>query len=345
MSYAMVAITILWTFLFGYLVVASIDFGAGFFSFYSVLTGHRNKIHNIIQRYLSPVWEVTNVFLIFFVVGLVGFFPDAAFYYGTALLVPGSLALVLLAIRGAYYAYHTYGSQTETRTNKVYMALYGATGLLIPAALSTILAISEGGIIDKVDGKVVLHWYSFFTNPYTWSVIILALVSVLYISAMFLTYYAQRAGDEVAFGIVRGYALAWSGPTILASLFAFFQINHQNPVHFQNMLNMAWMFIASFLCFCIAVYLVWKKIRLGLAFVMVMLQFAFAWYGYGRSHLPYILYDYIHVHESITNDTMAVALITAFLLGLCVLIPSLILLMRLFLFDANYIRGKSAKRG
>ena len=54
MSYAMVAITVLWTFLFGYLLVASIDFGAGFFSFYSVLTGHENKIHNIIQRYLSP---------------------------------------------------------------------------------------------------------------------------------------------------------------------------------------------------------------------------------------------------------------------------------------------------
>lgn len=65
MSYAMVAITVLWTFLFGYLLVASIDFGAGFFSYYSVLTGHENKIHNIIQRYLSPVWEVTNVFLIF----------------------------------------------------------------------------------------------------------------------------------------------------------------------------------------------------------------------------------------------------------------------------------------
>lgn len=65
MSYEIVAITVLWTFLFGYLLIGSIDFGAGFFSFYSVLTGHQNKIHNIIQRYLSPVWEVTNVFLIF----------------------------------------------------------------------------------------------------------------------------------------------------------------------------------------------------------------------------------------------------------------------------------------
>lgn len=343
MSYGLVAITVLWTFLFGYLIVASIDFGAGFFSFYSVLTGHENKIHNIIQRYLSPVWEVTNVFLIFFVVGLVGFFPDAAYYYGTALLVPGSLATILLALRGAYYAYHTYGN--HAKHNRFYMAIYGATGLLIPAALSTILAISEGGIIYEAGGKVLIDWLSFFTNPYTWSVILLALVSVLYISAMFLSYYASRAGDEAAFGILRGYALIWSGPTILASLLAFFQLNRQNPEHFQNMLNMAWMFVASFVFFLIAVYLVWKKKRLNIAFIMVILQFGFAWYGYGRSHLPYVLYKQISIHESITNDAMAIALISAFVLGLLVLIPSLYLLYRLFLFDARYVKGDSAKKG
>lgn len=69
---------------------------------------------------MSAIWlgwrkfgreDSANVFLIFFVVGWVDFFPDVAFYYGTALLVPGSLALVLLAIRGAYYAYYIYGSQ------------------------------------------------------------------------------------------------------------------------------------------------------------------------------------------------------------------------------------------
>lgn len=343
MSYGIIGITVLWTFLFGYLIVASVDFGAGFFSYYSKITGHNNKVHTIIQRYLSPVWEVTNVFLIFFVVGLIGFFPDSAYYYGTALLVPGSLVTVLLALRGAYYAYNTYGSSKED--NITYMAIYGATGLLIPAALSTILAISEGGIIREENGKVVLDWARFLTNPYTWSVIILALVSVLYISAMFLAFYAQKAGDEGAFSVLRTYALSWSGPTILACLFAFFQINRQNPAHFSNMLDMAWMFIASLVCFLLAVYFIWKKKNLGWSFLLVILQFGFAWYGYGRSHLPYILYDQISTADSITNDVMAGALIAAFLAGLLVLIPSLILMMRLFLFDAKYVSGSPLKKG
>ncbi|MFM9280359.1 cytochrome d ubiquinol oxidase subunit II [Paenibacillus jiagnxiensis] len=343
MSYELIGITVLWTFLFGYLLVASIDFGAGFFSFYSVLTGHRNKIHNMIQRYLSPVWEVTNVFLIFFVVGLVGFFPDSAYYYGTGLLLPGSIALVLLAIRGVYYAYNTYG--LEGKNNLVYMALYGATGLLIPAALSTILAISEGGVIVESSGRVELDWAAFVGNPYTWAVILLALVSVLYISAMFLSYYSHRAGDEIAFEVVRKYALFWSFPTIAASVLAFFQINKQNPVHFANMLHYAWMFTASFLCFAGAVYLVWQRRRIGTCFVLVILQFAFAWYGYGRSHLPYILYPYINIESSFTNDAMGIALISAFLAGLLVLVPSLVLLLRLFLFDAKYVRGHAGRKG
>ncbi|CAM3035345.1 cytochrome d ubiquinol oxidase subunit II [Paenibacillus sediminis] len=344
MSYADVGITILWTFLFGYIIVASIDFGAGFFSYYSVVTGHQNVIHNIVQRYLSPVWEVTNVFLVFFYVGLVGFFPDAAYYYGTALLVLGSVAIVLLAIRGAYYAFNTYGSSTKERS-KVYMALYGATGLLIPAGLSTILAISEGGIIEEAGGRVLFDWREFFTNPYTWSVIILAIVSVLYISAMFLAYYAKKARDQGAFKILRGYALFWSGPTILASLFAFFQIYKQNPEHFMAMIDNSWMFVASLLFFLVAVYFMVKGENLGLGFIAVMLQFGFAWFGYGRSHLPYILYPYINIHESITNESTAIALIIVFAAGLLVVIPSIVLIMRLFLFNAKYVSGQSPKKG
>ncbi len=76
---------------------------------------------------------------------------------------------------------------------------------------------------------------------------------------------------------------------------------------------------------------------------MIMLQFAFAFFGYGASHLPYILYPYISLYENFTNDTMALALVVAFIAGLLLLIPSLYLLMRLFLFDAAYVQGKIKK--
>ena len=60
MTLEILGISVLWIFLFGYVIVASIDFGAGFFNAYSLLIGKNHILTNIIKRYLSPVWEVTN---------------------------------------------------------------------------------------------------------------------------------------------------------------------------------------------------------------------------------------------------------------------------------------------
>lgn len=336
MSLEILGITVLWTFLYGYLIVASVDFGAGFFAYYGKLTKKDHVINHIITRYLSPVWEVTNVFFVFFFVGLVGFFPETAYYYGTALLIPGSVALILLAIRGSFYAFGNYGS----KESRVYLFLYGATGLLIPAALSTALTISEGGFIEKEGETVKLLTGALFSSPYSWAVVLLAIVSVLFISAAFLTFYAGRARDLGALELLRKFALFWSLPTILASLLVFISLKTHNPRHFENALDIWWVFGLSFICFLAAVLLIWKRKFLGCSFILVMLQFFFAFFGYGASHLPYILDPYITVHSAVTNETMGYTLVVAFIAGLLLLVPSLILLMKLFLFDADYVRGQ-----
>ncbi|MFZ3579893.1 cytochrome d ubiquinol oxidase subunit II [Virgibacillus sp. DJP39] len=336
MGYEIIGISVLWFFLYGYLIVASIDFGAGFFAYYAKVTKKDHIINKLISRYLSPVWEVTNVFFVFFFVGLVGFFPDTAYYYGTALLIPGSIAIILIAIRGSFYAFENYGS----KKSNFYMFLYGASGLLIPASLSTALTLSEGGFIVESDGAVSLRVVELLTSPYSWSVVFLAIVSVLYISSTFLTFYAARANDKPALKIVRGYALFWSVPTIIASLTTFIALSQHNERHYENMLDLWWMFGLSVGFFMIAILLIFKEKNYGIAFIAVMLQFFFAFFGYGRGHLPYLLDPYITIYENATHETMGVALIIAFIAGLCLLIPSLVLLMKMFLFDADYVKGK-----
>lgn len=336
MSLEMIGITVLWIFLYGYLIVASIDFGAGFFSYYTMRTKKDHIVSKIIDRYLSPVWEVTNVFLVFFFVGIVGFFPDTAYYFGTALLLPGCIALILLSIRGSFYAFANYG----VRKSKVYMFLYGATGLLIPASLSTVLTISEGGFIQKTDQGIEFLASRLFTSPYSWSVVFLAIVSVLYISASFLTFYANRAKDVPARELLRKYSLSWSIPTIIASLLVFWSLSKHNPAHFAKALDLGWFFVASFICFLVAVFLMWKRKAFGWSFIFVMLQFAFAFFGYGASHLPYLLDPYITIHSAVTNTTLGWYLVVAFIAGLLLLLPSLGLLLWLFLFNAKYVRGE-----
>ncbi|PCF37829.1 cytochrome d ubiquinol oxidase subunit II [Staphylococcus delphini] len=338
MNYEVIGITVLWIFLFGYIIVASIDFGAGFFSLHAKLFGQSHEINGLIQRYLNPVWEVTNVFFVFFFVGIVGFFPDTAYYYGTVLLIPGSIALILLSIRGAFYAFENYGQDSKLS----WLMLYAVSGLLIPASLSTALTISEGGYItESASGNVDLNWTELLLSPFGWAVVLLAVVSVLYISSGFLTFYAHRAKDKPAYQLMRKWFLMWGAPMIMMSLFVFLSLRIQNEAHFMSaVFDYGWLFIISFIAFVIAGMLTLLKKVHGIAFIFVIIQMGTAFFGYGLSKLPYILYPYVHIDDAVTNDSMALVLTIAFIGGLLLLLPSLFFIFKLFVFDKDYVRGK-----
>lgn len=336
MTLEIIGISVLWIFLFGYIMIASIDFGAGFFNAYSTLRGKQQILTKIIQRYLSPVWEVTNVFLVFFFVGIIGFFPKSAYFYGTTLLVPISIAIILLAIRGAYYAFTTYGGLKHKR----YIYLYGLTGLFIPASLSIVLTISEGGFVTMEESGPVLHYWTLFTSPLTWSIVFLSITAVLYISAVFLTWYSHKAKDESATSLMRTYALVWAVPAIITATGIIVELRSHNPQHYERIMDFWWLFGLSFLLFIGTIYFIWKRKNYGLAFGLLTGQFLLAFFAYGGSHYPYLLYPFLSIYDSFTNVSMAIALIIAFIAGLGLLIPSLYLLLHLFLFNKAYIEGK-----
>ncbi|CAM4501936.1 cytochrome d ubiquinol oxidase subunit II [Paenibacillus typhae] len=334
-NYELVGISVLWLFLYGYLIVASIDFGAGFFAFYAKATKQDHLINRLISRYLSPVWEITNVFFVFFLIGIIGFFPSTAYYYGSSLIVPGSIAVVLLAIRGSFYAFENYGSKKSL----IYLFLYGATGLLIPASLSVALTVSEGGFIIENGGVVSLKYWTLLTSPLSWSIVGLSVVSVLFISGAFLSFYAARANDQPALKLLRTFALFWSTPTIIAAFTAIIYLSVHNERHFNNMMDLWWLLALSVGFFLVAIWLLYKGQRYGLAFMCIMLQFLCAFFAYGIGQYPYILDPYITIQEGATQEAMGIALVSAFIGGLLLLIPSLILVFRLFLFDADYVKG------
>ncbi|MEH7304028.1 cytochrome d ubiquinol oxidase subunit II, partial [Neobacillus drentensis] len=100
-----------------------------------------------------------------------------------------------------------------------------------------------------------------------------------------------------------------------------------------------WLFGLSVVFFAGTVYLVWKRRAYGLAFWLLVGQFALAFLAYGVSHYPYLLYPYLTLYDSFTNQSMAIALIVAFIAGLGLLLPSLYLLLKLFLFNKEYVQG------
>lgn len=336
MTLEILGVSVLWLFLFGYVIIASIDFGAGFFNAYGVLRGKEHILSRVIKRYLNPVWEVTNVFLVFFFVGVIGFFPQSAFYYGTTLLVPVSIGLILLAIRGSYYAFTIYGGLKP----KIFTYLYGLTGLFIPASLSIVLTISEGGFVRMEGPSPILDYWILFTSPLTWSIVVLSLSAVLYISSVFLTWYAERANDLPALDLLRKYALFWAIPLLITATGIIVELQKHNPDHFNGLVNLWWMFALSLLFFVGTFYLIWKRQSYKVAFWLLVGQFFLAFFGYGISHYPFLLYPYLSIYDSFTNQSMAISLVIVFIFGLVVLIPSIYLLLKLFLFNQKYIQGK-----
>lgn len=101
--------------------------------FWSMVYINRTKTNatDVANRYLSPTWEVTNVFIVAIVVALFSFFPRATFTLGTVLLVPGSIILLLLSIRSGFLVFSHYAGSFKYRRALVYVS--GISGVLIPA--------------------------------------------------------------------------------------------------------------------------------------------------------------------------------------------------------------------
>ena len=316
MSFELLTITVLWSFLYVYVIIASIEFGVGFFTYYGRFKGKQVGVPKRASSYDPRLWHITIIFFIFFVIGLIGFFPDTFTYFGRALIIPGLVVLLLVVVRSMSHFLYKKGNKASWS----FLFVYVSTGIIIPASLSIGLTISEGGFIKREGEGVYLLAKKLFLSPYSWSVVFLAIVSVLFISAVFLFYYNEKTNDKEASLTVRGYALFWSVPTMIAVVLATISLRGHNLRHFNNGLEIWWIFALSLVFFLVAVYLIIKNKKHGLAFICVLLQFLFAFYGYGISHLPYILDPFITL-DSFNGRYLWLTLSCLSILGFLLLVP------------------------
>jgi cytochrome d ubiquinol oxidase subunit II len=176
----------------------------------------------------------------------------------------------------------------------------GIIGIFIPVVLSIVLVISEGGFADYGTGAFYAFVRSLTFNVYFWSVVLIAVVSIFYISAMYLVQFAWKMGNEPLTEHFRNYALFLSMPTVLASGVVFLGLESQNPEHFSAALDGLWPFVLSLICLLAAVTLVFLR-KYPWTFLFVMLQYFFALYGYTVSHFPYLVYPDIVLNSGLSN--------------------------------------------
>ncbi|KGP73810.1 cytochrome d ubiquinol oxidase subunit II [Pontibacillus yanchengensis] len=337
----LIAVTILWSFLFVYSMLGSLDFGAGFWALVYGKKKHTNA-SSIANRFLSPTWEVTNVFLVLFVVTLVSFFPFATSMLGTLLLIPVGLGLILLTIRTTFMMFSHYANKFQD----LLRITSGITGLLIPALLVSILPITLGGFVVIEDGYPQLLYGKLLTSPTTYMHIAFGISTELFLSALFLTDYAREANDHSAFGTYRKQAI-WLGPlTLLIAVLTIFTMPAEASWLVENVQDNLYGFGMSIALFAIGYSLLFFKQKNGklgytrAAVTFVILQYGFAIYAYGSAHLPYMVYPHLTIEAGFTNTNMFYQLLIGYIVGLSILVPAFILFWRLFLKDQRYLEQK-----
>ncbi|ERN51215.1 MULTISPECIES: cytochrome d ubiquinol oxidase subunit II [Alkalihalophilus] len=334
-----IAIIILWVFLFVYAIAGSIDFGAGFWAmFYRKRTD--TKAASIANRYLSPSWEVTNVFLVLLVVALVGFFPGAASSLGTIMIVPFCLVLILLTIRSAFMVY-SYSVQKYTN---MLVIISGVTGLLIPALLISILPAAIGGFVETVGDRQYVLVNQLFTSPTFYTHLGFGISTELFLSSLLLSDYAREANSEETYHVYRKNAIILGPITLAFAVAAIFTLIPEAFWMFENMANEWLLFSLSLLAFSIGYSALWwpsKKVSVGqprAAVLLIAAQFGLASFAYGSAHMPYFLYPDVTIYDAFTNDTMFGLLLIGYGVGMAVLVPIFIFFWRLFMKDKRYLK-------
>lgn len=328
-SRSVFAFGLLWVVLTVYTVLSAVDFGAGF---YHWLAGWRGRadVQAVTLRYLSPLWETTNVFLVLFFVGMVGFFPASARVFGTALLIPASLAVIALVVRGAGFAFSHVGHWGE----RVLVPVSAFAGLaVLPLLVAFVSSGEDGAIRLDARGAVVVSQARLWLSPLHLLLMALALALPLYLAPLVLSWYANRHNEPTvsafyqraarwslapiaALGLSLPGMLAWAAPYQARALLALW------PLQLVA--------IALFGCVVFSVCSGAGR-RTGLAAASGVGQLAGVLMVFGMTRLPFLLYPTLRVDAALTPPAMFVALSVTVGVGAAVLVPSLTFLYLLFL--------------
>ncbi|KAA9023820.1 cytochrome d ubiquinol oxidase subunit II [Niallia endozanthoxylica] len=343
MSDAIIASIVLWGFVFIYSVMATMDFGAGFWSMVYI---NRTKTGatNIANRYLSPTWEVTNTFIVALVIAVYSMFPGAAYTLGTILLIPGSIILLLLALRSAFLVF----SHIAEEYKKVLTYISGIAGILLPALLISVLPITHGNYVIFDDNSQTLDLGKLFTSPNEYAFIGFAISSTLFLSSLLLSDYSKVSGELEAYRVYRKDAMITGPISLVMAFLIMLTLKQEANWIYEKMMDELPYLILSVICFVIAGVALYlphfsKNKEMGMprvAVIAVTLQYLLASFVYGHAHMPYMVYPHVTIESGFTDPNSFRAIFATYIAGFAILFPGFIYFWKMFMHDNRYLQKK-----
>jgi len=306
--FELIGIIIPLVFLSIYMIGSSIEFGASFFLLFPTIL-HDERI---LTKYLQPVWEVTNVFLVFTIICLFTFFPKSSFFLGTNLIIPLFLFLLLMGIRaacmlGIFYA----GTKSLLVRYLFFLSCFGA-----PMILSTAFVYIITGDSSHL-----------FTSSLSFPLYSLVASSILLISSTFFQWLYPRKNSKSALSRVIGISLiavVGSSVGLLSILMG------TSPWMFSNILLVV-LSIGISISVLIGLVFCYVYNRYYWGFLLSSLLVLSVFLSLALMHLPFLIYPEVTIYNAFTNHETFKIMLLSYGIGMIFVIPSLILLYSLFI--------------
>jgi cytochrome d ubiquinol oxidase subunit II len=276
---------------------------------------------------MGPVWEANHVWLIFVLVVCWTAYPVAFGSITSTLAVPLFIAAIGIILRGASYALR--GQLDEARGRRAIENLFALSSVLTPFALGTVVgAIASGRVpVGNAAGNLITSWL----NPTSVFIGALAVATGAYLAAVYLAADAHRMGVPTLEHDFRTRALTsglCAGALALAGLVV---VRYDAPALFNGLTSDggAAMIGVSAAGGLLTLLLVWRN-HFGLARASAALAVAAIVAGWALAQKPRFLPG-LSVDQAAAGRSTLLAVIITVAGGAIVLVPSLVLLFRLFL--------------
>ncbi len=322
MSWADAAAVVLFFGVVAYALFGGADFGAGIWDLLAGGAERGERPRALVDHSIGPVWEANHVWLVFCLVVLWTAFADAFASIMLTLFVPLTIAAFGIVVRGSSFAFRKAVFTTRDRRN--FGAAFAASSVLVPYCMGAVAgAIASGRV--PAGGQAGDPWDSWINAT---SILggVLAVVTVAYLAAVYLTWDARRFEDAEMVEYFRRRAI---GSAIVAGVVAFagiFVLRADARYVFDGLTSRALPFvIVSAVCGVGSLVLL---VRHAHHFARLLAAGAvstvvIAW---GVAQWPYLLPTSLSVSAAAAPDGTLQAVLVVFLLAAVIVLPSLGLL-------------------
>lgn len=322
-------LVLLWIGLTAYATLGGADFGAGCWDLFAGGSDRGREVRTFITESIGPVWEVNHVWLIFSLVVLWTAFAPAFAAIASALYIPLTAAAVGIILRGSGFAFR--GTGSASAFGRISEIAFAMSSVITPFFMGTVAgAIASGRVATNRSGNFV---FTSWTGPLPLAVGFLAIGVCALTGAVFLAAHAEHRGLKRLTGYFARRAIGASAATGALALTALVIARDDAPLIFDRLTSRALpsaLVTSIFGGLTIALLISRHFAAARLSVVTTVVLLIGSWF---RAQYPWMIVDRLSVSDAASSPVVMRALLTIFLVGLLVLLPSLGLLYHLYQTD------------